>query len=79
MREVEIGKKGKALLVKEFGEFHAIGHKCSHFGAPLIKGKSNSHAGGIGNLIPWKFRNLEGIFCFLEGIMRENWSFLKQK
>ena len=38
MKEVDIGK-GKALLVKEFGEFSAIGHKCTHYGAPLIKGK----------------------------------------
>ncbi|XP_072013817.1 apoptosis-inducing factor 3-like [Amphiura filiformis] len=37
MKEVEIGK-GKALLVKEFGEFSAIGHKCTHYGAPLVKG-----------------------------------------
>ncbi|XP_071479578.1 apoptosis-inducing factor 3-like [Diadema antillarum] len=37
MREVDIGT-GKALLVKELGEFSAIGHKCSHYGAPLVKG-----------------------------------------
>ena len=37
MREVDIGN-GKALLVKELGEYSAIGHKCSHYGAPLVKG-----------------------------------------
>ncbi|XP_036614577.1 apoptosis-inducing factor 3 isoform X1 [Trichosurus vulpecula] len=37
MREVELGW-GKALLVKENGEFHALGHKCPHYGAPLVKG-----------------------------------------
>lgn len=38
MREVDVGKKGKALLVKELGEFSAVGHKCTHYGAPLVKG-----------------------------------------
>ncbi|GAB1300063.1 Apoptosis-inducing factor 3 [Apodemus speciosus] len=37
MREVELGW-GKALLVKDNGEFHALGHKCPHYGAPLVKG-----------------------------------------
>ena len=37
MREVEVGS-GKALLVFSGGEYSAIGHKCSHYGAPLIKG-----------------------------------------
>ena len=37
MREVEIGE-GKALLVYQGGEYMACGHKCTHFGAPLIKG-----------------------------------------
>lgn len=37
MREVEIGE-GKALLVKEKGQFHAVGAKCTHYGAPLVKG-----------------------------------------
>uniref|UniRef100_A0A8C5V2V9 Apoptosis-inducing factor 3 n=1 Tax=Microcebus murinus TaxID=30608 RepID=A0A8C5V2V9_MICMU len=37
MREVELGW-GKALLVKDSGEFHALGHKCPHYGAPLVKG-----------------------------------------
>ncbi|XP_060105758.1 apoptosis-inducing factor 3 isoform X1 [Heteronotia binoei] len=37
MREVDLGC-GKALLVKENGEFYALGHKCPHYGAPLVKG-----------------------------------------
>ncbi|KAM6965242.1 apoptosis-inducing factor 3 [Aplochiton taeniatus] len=37
MREVDLGS-GRALLIKEHGEFSAIAHKCSHYGAPLVKG-----------------------------------------
>nr|XP_015221826.1 PREDICTED: apoptosis-inducing factor 3 isoform X2 [Lepisosteus oculatus] len=37
MREVDLGC-GKALLIKERGEYCAIGHKCPHYGAPLVKG-----------------------------------------
>ncbi|XP_005990326.1 apoptosis-inducing factor 3 isoform X2 [Latimeria chalumnae] len=37
MREVDVGV-GKALLMKDNGEFYAIGHKCPHYGAPLVKG-----------------------------------------
>ncbi|MGH0151326.1 UNVERIFIED_CONTAM: hypothetical protein FKN15_043695 [Acipenser sinensis] len=37
MREVEVGG-GKALLIKEHGEYRAISHKCPHYGAPLVKG-----------------------------------------
>ncbi|OXB65871.1 hypothetical protein ASZ78_008565, partial [Callipepla squamata] len=37
MREVDLGC-GKALLIKEGGEFYAMGHKCPHYGAPLVKG-----------------------------------------
>ena len=28
----------KALVVKQNGELSAIGHKCTHYGAPLVKG-----------------------------------------
>lgn len=38
MREVEL-RWGKVLLLKEGGEFHALGHKCPHYGAPLVKGE----------------------------------------
>ncbi|XP_041078581.1 apoptosis-inducing factor 3-like isoform X2 [Polyodon spathula] len=37
MREVDVGG-GKALLIKEHGEYSAISHKCPHYGAPLVKG-----------------------------------------
>ncbi|XP_078492604.1 apoptosis-inducing factor 3-like [Ciona intestinalis] len=37
MREVSVGD-GKALLVRHQGEYSAIGHKCTHYGAPLVKG-----------------------------------------
>ncbi|KAK2164938.1 hypothetical protein LSH36_57g03020 [Paralvinella palmiformis] len=37
MRQIDLGE-GKALLVKDKGEFFAVGPKCSHFGAPLHKG-----------------------------------------
>ena len=40
MREVDVGE-GKALLVKENGEFYAVGSKCTHYGAPLAKGESH--------------------------------------
>lgn len=42
MREVDLGS-GKALLIKDSGEFHAVGHKCPHYGAPLVKGQSAPH------------------------------------
>nr|XP_025038533.1 apoptosis-inducing factor 3 [Pelodiscus sinensis] len=37
MREVDLGC-GKALLIRENGEYYAMGHKCPHYGAPLVKG-----------------------------------------
>lgn len=37
MREVDVAD-GKVLLIKDLNEFTAIGHKCSHYGAPLAKG-----------------------------------------
>jgi NADPH-dependent 2,4-dienoyl-CoA reductase/sulfur reductase-like enzyme/nitrite reductase/ring-hydroxylating ferredoxin subunit len=37
MREVTVGE-GKALLVYQNGEYTACGHKCTHYGAPLVKG-----------------------------------------
>ena len=37
MREVDIGES-KALVVHQNGQFSAIGHKCTHYGAPLVKG-----------------------------------------
>ncbi|XP_067864314.1 apoptosis inducing factor mitochondria associated 4 [Heptranchias perlo] len=37
MREVEI-ENHKVLLIKSNGEFSALGHLCTHYGAPLVKG-----------------------------------------
>jgi len=39
MQEFEIGNNGnKILVVKQNNEFFAVGSKCSHYGAPLVKG-----------------------------------------
>ena len=38
MRQIDIGDGGHALLVRENGAYTAVGHKCTHYGAPLIKG-----------------------------------------
>lgn len=38
MQEFDIGQEGKVLLVKENGVISALGTKCTHYGAPLIKG-----------------------------------------
>lgn len=38
MKVYELGQQGNVLLVKENGTFSALGTKCSHYNAPLIKG-----------------------------------------
>ncbi|XP_011555827.3 apoptosis-inducing factor 3 [Plutella xylostella] len=38
MKVFDIGDEGKVLLVKQKGEFSAVGHKCTHYGAPLVAG-----------------------------------------
>ncbi|EDO47566.1 predicted protein, partial [Nematostella vectensis] len=38
MKTVELAEGKKALLVKENGTFYAVGHKCTHYGAPLASG-----------------------------------------
>lgn len=39
MKEVDIGwENEKVLLVKQKGTIYAVGTKCSHYGAPLVKG-----------------------------------------
>ena len=38
MREVEVGS-GKILVARDNGQYFAIGNKCSHYAAPLIKGE----------------------------------------
>lgn len=52
MREVELGW-GKVLLLKDGGEFHALGHRCPHYGAPLVKGEVWAPA-GAGWPICWR-------------------------
>ncbi|XP_043910294.1 apoptosis-inducing factor 3-like isoform X2 [Protopterus annectens] len=42
MREVEMNEQ-KVLLVKINGSFSAVGSKCTHYGAPLIKGALIGH------------------------------------
>lgn len=42
MREVDLGS-GRALLIKQHGEFSAMGHKCPHYGAPLVKGGATNY------------------------------------
>lgn len=36
--EVEGVQDGKVLLVNAAGKVHAVGSKCTHYGAPLVKG-----------------------------------------
>jgi len=40
--EVEGIEKGKVLLIKSGGKIHATGAKCTHYGAPLVKGVVSS-------------------------------------
>ncbi|XP_048743918.2 apoptosis-inducing factor 3-like isoform X1 [Ostrea edulis] len=42
MKEFDLGD-GKVLIVREGSEFHALGPKCTHYGAPLVNG---SHCNG---------------------------------
>ena len=44
MKEVKIGDDKTILLVKSEGGFYALGAKCTHYGAPLVKGNvANGH------------------------------------
>ncbi len=69
---MELGES-KALVVKQNGQFSAIGHKCSHYGAPLSKG----YLGNGRVRCPWHgacfnvqsgdiedFPGLDGVPCF---------------
>ena len=38
MKEVSVGEEGQVLLIRQNGRYSAIGHKCTHYGAPLVKG-----------------------------------------
>lgn len=40
--EVEGIEGGKVLLVKSGGKVHATSNKCTHYGAPLVKGVVSS-------------------------------------
>jgi len=42
MKEVPFGDGGAVLLSKVNGQFFATSHKCTHYGAPLIKGVLSS-------------------------------------
>lgn len=72
MREVELADS-KVLLIRQNGRFSAIGHKCSHYGAPLAKGVLSD--GRV--RCPWhgacfnvssgdieEFPGLDGVGCF---------------
>ena len=60
MREVDLGS-GRALLIKEHGEFSAIAHKCPHYGAPLVKGPhSCSRDTSIRFIIIYKYLRVNG-------------------
>lgn len=47
MKEVDVGGAGTALLVRDGQDFYAIGPKCSHYGAPLVKGLQSSETANI--------------------------------
>uniref|UniRef100_A0A2H1V112 SFRICE_000615 n=1 Tax=Spodoptera frugiperda TaxID=7108 RepID=A0A2H1V112_SPOFR len=38
MKVFDIGEEGRVLLVKQKGEFSAVGTTCTHYGAPLVSG-----------------------------------------
>lgn len=42
MKEVDVGTSGKCLIIRhEDGDVTALGHKCTHYGAPLVRGTMN--------------------------------------
>jgi len=43
MKVYDVGD-GRVLLIRDKGNFHAIGAKCTHYGAPLVNGKSCIHS-----------------------------------
>jgi NADPH-dependent 2,4-dienoyl-CoA reductase/sulfur reductase-like enzyme/nitrite reductase/ring-hydroxylating ferredoxin subunit len=62
MKEVNIGEKS-VLLIRVDGEFHAIGSKCTHFGASLAEGVLNEHR----LRCPWH----QGCFDVVTGDLQE--------
>lgn len=66
MREFEIGKdKKKILLVNNKGQFSALGPSCTHYGAPLVKGKIFKESLGERErkTNPLSFLFLLGVLC----------------
>lgn len=57
MKEFEIDG-GKIVLVKDDNKFFAVGHKCTHYGAPLAKGKVGQPKVGQNQLSNFLFRRL---------------------
>ncbi|KAG1649867.1 Apoptosis-inducing factor 3 [Nymphon striatum] len=55
MREFKIGEdNSKVLMVRENGQYCALGTKCSHYGAPLVKDQFLSGTYSNGQIIcPW--------------------------
>ena len=50
MKEVSVGETGKKiLLTRVHGKYHATSHLCTHFKAPLIKGKFEMLGKCLGN------------------------------
>ncbi|GES79469.1 AIF-like mitochondrial oxidoreductase [Rhizophagus clarus] len=50
MKEVTVGNNSKVLLSKAGGQIYATSHKCTHYGAPLVKGAFSSEGRVI---CPW--------------------------
>jgi len=50
MKEVTVGNNSKVLLAKTGGQIYATSHKCTHYGAPLVKGALSSEGRVI---CPW--------------------------
>lgn len=37
MKVFKLGEEGDVLLIRQNGELHALGNKCTHYGAPLVQ------------------------------------------
>ena len=57
MKEVDVGGVGQALLVRDGSSFYAVGPKCSHYGAPLEKGKWQTRPQGYKTLVQFQTQN----------------------
>ena len=48
MCEVEFeGIEERALLIRQEGKLHALSNKCTHYGAPLVKGLSGKWSNSL--------------------------------